>query len=362
MIRTSSPIGIGPGRGRAMGRRFRRFASLAMRLDVAMVLGFAAIDAVGNLLAGRLLPSAWGREFAFGIVEFGPALIVVRLGRRWIDGGRPLALSRLALCIAAAAAFSGVVASFRDSVDWLGAASAFLGSLLPYALLVGAMELHARAARAQARAHEARQGNARLEAELQEARVRLLEAQIEPHFLFNTLANIRQLGREDPSAGIEMLTDLIEYLETSLPSLRSESTTLEQERALLDAYLRLHRPRFGPRLRFDISFPEALLRCRLPSMVLLTLVENSIRHGLAPSPEGGTIQLSAEAAGPALLVTVADTGAGMGAGSGGGTGLANVRSRLALRYGDAAGLTLSLNEPRGVRASLRLPLTSELAA
>ena len=342
--------------------RVRRFASSAMRPDVAMLLGLAAIDAVGNLLARRLPLGAWGREFAFSIVEFGPALIVVGLWRRWIDGraaagtGSPRAvhprrggLQRLRCLLPGVAR----LARCRQRL---------LGSLLPYALLVGAMELHARAARAQARAHEARQGNVRLEAELQEARARLLEAQIEPHFLFNTLANVRQLGREDPRSAIEMLTDLVEYLETSLPSLRSESTTLEQERALLDAYLRLHRPRFGPRLRFDISFPEALLRCQLPSMVLLTLVENSIRHGLAPSPEGGTIQLSAEAAGPALLVTVADTGAGMGAGSGGGTGLANVRSRLALRYGDAAGLTLSLNEPRGVRASLRLPLTSELAA
>ena len=356
---TATTVSVASGRG-----QLGALASAAMRPDVAMLLGFAAIDAVGNLLAGRLPISAWGREFAFSIVEFGPALILVRLWQWRFEVGRPLPLSRLVLGTAAVATLAAVIAAFRDSQvqDWRTIASAWLGSSLPCALLVGAVQIQARAARAQARAHEAQQGNVRLEAELQEARARLLEAQIEPHFLFNTLANVRQLARDDRSAGIEMLTDLIEYLETSLPSLRLQSTTLEQERALLAAYLRLHRPRFGRRLRFDISFPEALLRCELPSMVLLTLVENSIRHGLAPSLEGGTIQLSAEASGPELLVTVADTGAGMGAGSGGGTGLSNVRSRLALRYGDAAGLTLSLNEPRGVRASLRLPLTPELAA
>jgi len=346
--------------------RVWRFASSAMRADVALLLGCAAIDTAidttGALLAGKLPLGAASVYFAFSTLAFLPAVILVRLARQQMEAGRPLPLPRLVLGTVAAAALGAPVGFTRAPLDWTTAAEAFISMLLPCALLVGAVELYARAARAQARAHEARLANARLEAELQEARARLLEAQIEPHFLFNTLANVRQLQRADPAAGMAMLTDLVEYLETSLPSLRSESTTLAQERALLASYLRLHRRRFGQRLRFDISFPEALDRCELPSMVLLTLVENSIKHGLAPSPEGGTIQLSAEASGPALLVTVADTGAGMGAGSGGGTGLANVRSRLALRYGDAAGLTLSLNEPRGVRAALRLPLTSELAA
>ena len=339
-----------------------RLASAAMRLDVAVLLGFAAIDALGNLVPGRFTISQWGREFTFSVLEFGPALILVRVWQWRMEVGRPLRLSLLVLGTAVVITSAAAIAAARVSQDWRGGASAWLGASLPCALLVGSVQIRARAARAQARAHQAQQGIVRLEAELQEARARLLEAQIEPHFLFNTLANVRQLARTDRSAGIEMLTDLIEYLETSLPSLRSQSSTLEQERALLAAYLRLHRPRFGRRLQFDILFPEPLLRCELPSMMLLTLVENSIRHGLAPSPEGGTIQLSAEASGPELLVTVADTGAGMGAGSGGGTGLSNVRSRLALRYGDAARLTLSLNEPRGVRASLRLPLTPEVAA
>jgi LytS/YehU family sensor histidine kinase len=91
-------------------------------------------------------------------------------------------------------------------------------------------------------------------------------------------------------------------------------------------------------------------------MMLLTLVENSLKHGLGPLPEGGTIRVSAESSGEALLIDVVDTGVGMGVGTGGGSGLANIRSRLALRYGGAARLTLSLNQPRGVRASLRIPL------
>ncbi len=348
-----------------MGRIWR-FASSATRLDVALLLGFSALDSAIDLtpdfLAGQLSLSAAAVYFVLDVLGFLPMLVLVLLVRRRMVAGRALSLPRLALYSAAAAALSLPFYFTHVSLDWRTAIHGSLAISLKFALVAGAVELHGRAVRAGAREHEARQGNARLEVELQEARARLLEAQIEPHFLFNTLANVRQLQRNDPAAGLEMLTDLIEYLETSLPSLRSESTTLEQERALLSAYLRLHRPRFGPRLRFEISFPEELLRCELPSMVLLTLVENAIKHGLAPSLEGGTIQLWAEASGPALMVTVADTGAGMAPGSGGGTGLANVRSRLALRYGDAARLTLCLNEPRGIRAALRLPLTPRLAA
>jgi LytS/YehU family sensor histidine kinase len=158
-----------------------------------------------------------------------------------------------------------------------------------------------------------------------------------------------------------MLDDLIEYLERSLPGLQRERTTLEEERGLRRPPSRLHRPRFMP-ASSTTSRSHRLLGCELPSMMLLTLVENSLKHGLGPLPAGGVIRLSAESSGEALLVDVVDTGAGMRGGSGGGTGLANIRSRLALRYGEAARLTLSLNEPRGVRASLRIPLAGAATA
>jgi hypothetical protein len=343
-----------------MGRAWRRFASAVFQLDVALMLGCAAIEGAGityNL--GRpltLLETVQG-----SILQFIPLFLLVRFARNRLDAGRPLSLGPLALGVVMAAVLGGVLTAYPDlGLD--NVSREIAGSLMPAALIAGALEVHGRAVRAQALTHEMRETTARLDAELQEARARLLEAQIEPHFLFNTLANVRQLQRTDPGTGLEMLDDLIEYLERALPGLQRERTTLDEERALVAAYLRLHRPRFGPRLQYDIAFPDRLLGCELPSMMLLTLVENSLKHGLAPLPEGGLIQLSAESSGEALLVDVADTGAGMGAGTGGGTGLANLRSRLALRYGATARLTLSLNEPRGVRASLRIPLTGGPAA
>ena len=348
-----------PRRHGAPGIGIRSVVPAMVQADVWVLLGCAAAGTATNLVAcGLPLSAAWV-DLPVSILELVPVLVLVRFARRRIEEGHPLSLGRLVLGTAVAAGVGAVFTVCRGPFTPMDLVGAGIGMSLPCALFVGALELHARAARADARAHETRETNIRLEAELQQARARLLEAQIEPHFLFNTLANVRQLQRSDPGAGVAMLGDLIQYLETSLPSLRSESTTLDRERALVAAYLRLHRPRFGSRLRFDISFPEPLLGCVVPSMMLLTLVENSLKHGLSPLPDGGSIQLFAERSGGSLLLTVADTGAGMRSGIGGGMGLANIRSRLRLRYGDRARLNLSLNEPRGVRASLQLPLAAE---
>ena len=341
-----------------MGHAWRRFVSAVFQLDVALMLACTAIEV--NLLFTSNSTPFTATEMVQGIFEFMPLLPLVRYARRRIDAGRPLALGPLVLGVVIAAAVGGLVTAY-PMYDIGNVIREIYGNLVPTALIFGALVLHARAVRVQALAHQMRETTARLDAELQEARARALEAQIEPHFLFNTLANVRQLQRTNPGTGLEMLDDLIEYLERSLPGLQRERTTLDEERALVAAFLRLHRPRFGARLRYDIEFPDRLLGCELPSMMLLTLVENSLKHGLGPLPEGGAIHVSAESSGQALLIDVADTGAGMGAGTGGGTGLANLRSRLALRYGEAAKLTLSLNEPRGVRASLQIPLGSSTA-
>ncbi len=335
---------------------------LNLPVDVWLVMSCATAGAVLDTRGAGGGVTELGLRIVAGTLELVPVLVLARVVRRRHELGRPLRLPGLVLATLVAAAVGGFVGFMQGPHVLRMALYAWLGMSLPCALLVAAIEVHSRAAREQARAAEVERSTAQLGAELHEARARLLEAQIEPHFLFNTLANVRQLHRVDLAAGSQMLRDLIEYLESALPGLRSDSTTLEHERALVTAYLRLHRPRFGQRLQFDIFFPEPLLGCQLPSMMLLTLVENSVKHGLAPLADGGTIELSAEASGRALLVTVADTGAGMSTGSGGGTGLANIRSRLALRYGAAAGLTLSLNQPRGVRASLRVPLSREPAA
>jgi len=347
-----------------MGRAWKRIASALFQRDVALLLGVGVVATVGE--AQFEGPSASGSRLlviaVLGFFDLLPLLVLVRFARQRTNAGRALSSSQMAAGIALCALIGAAVTTWPGPWEIVGVAVQTAQNLARATLFVFALELHARALRGQAAAHEIRETTVRLEAELQDARTRALEAQIEPHFLFNTLANVRELRRSDPRTGVAMLHDLIDYLERSFPGLGRERTTLDEERALVDAYLRLHGPRFGSRLRYDIAFPDPLLGCEIPSMMLLTLVENSLKHGLGPLPEGGAITLSAKTSGEALVVDVVDTGAGMRAGSGGGTGLANIRSRLALRYGDMARLTLSLNEPRGVRASLRIPLPGPTVA
>lgn len=203
--------------------------------------------------------------------------------------------------------------------------------------------------------HELELRRVRLEHEVTAARLQLLQAQVEPHFLFNALANVRRLLRIDPPAAHTMLADLLRYLEEALPALRDENSTLGREAGLVRAYLAVHQVRMGARLRTEFDIPAALLDRPVPPMVLLTLVENALKHGLQPMVDGGSVQVAARTEGGRLALTVADTGRGMGSGSGHGTGLANLRARLKAMYGAAASLSLAVNEPRGVVVTVTLP-------
>ncbi|HEY1090051.1 MAG TPA: histidine kinase, partial [Burkholderiaceae bacterium] len=195
-----------------------------------------------------------------------------------------------------------------------------------------------------------------LRAQQLEAQVSALNAQIEPHFLFNTLANVKRLYETTPERGRDMLRSLIDYLRAALPSMRRQDSTLDQELSLVRSYLTILQMRMGERLSFSIDADQALLAARMPPMVLPTLVENAIKHGLAPLPEGGRIEIDArQLSGGALSVEVRDNGAGFTGGSGSGVGLANTRARLAALFGESAALELEAAAPRGVIARLRMP-------
>jgi hypothetical protein len=201
-----------------------------------------------------------------------------------------------------------------------------------------------------------------LSAAAAEARLNVLQAQIEPHFLFNTLANVRRLCDVDPERGQRMLGTLLDYLRAALPAMRRSSSALAQEFELVRAYLSVLQHRMGERLRFQIELSDQLADASIPPLILPTLVENAVRHGLGPLPEGGTISVSAVRDGGQLVVTVADDGAGFQAASGSGVGLANTRARLSALFGNAARLSLRGNEPRGVIAEVRLPLLTAAAS
>ena len=214
---------------------------------------------------------------------------------------------------------------------------------------------HERIAGAQDALHAELLQQVRIEQQLAEARLQSLQSQIEPHFLFNTLANVRRLFQTDPACGRAMLGQLARYLAVSLPRLRASEVALGEELALIEAYLRIHAIRMGARLRWEMNVDELLAGAAVPPMMLSTLVENAIKHGLSPLPEGGKLGIHASVSGKQLRLQVADDGQGFAANAGSGLGLANIRTRLQLLYGGAARLDFAANRPRGVVATVELP-------
>jgi sensor histidine kinase YesM len=188
-----------------------------------------------------------------------------------------------------------------------------------------------------------------------EAKLRLLQAQIEPHFLFNTLSNVLSLIDIDPMRGKAMLSDLILYLRTSLSRTLPTATTLDQEMDMCRAYLNIQKVRMGERLRFEIDLPEALRQQPFPPMLIQPLVENGLKHGLEPKVEGGAITVRAAEVDGSLRITIADTGDGFSEFEQGGVGIANVRERLSLLFGEKGRLLLEENVPHGVRAIIEVP-------
>jgi sensor histidine kinase YesM len=193
------------------------------------------------------------------------------------------------------------------------------------------------------------------EKEALETNLRLLQAQIEPHFLFNTLSNVLSLIDTDPRKGKNMLLDLIHYLRTSLSRTRHEWIFLGQEMELIQSYLNILKIRMGERLNFKIDIGESLRDYPFPPMLIQPLVENAVRHGLEPTIEGGEILIKASEEGSLIRIEVMDTGVGFTAYRDTGVGLGNVRERLKLLYGDEGRLLIEENQPQGVRAVIEVP-------
>ncbi|HKX40013.1 MAG TPA: histidine kinase [Burkholderiaceae bacterium] len=191
-----------------------------------------------------------------------------------------------------------------------------------------------------------------LEKQALDARLKLLNAQVEPHFLFNTLANVQELVESGSDRAGPVLASLIAYLRAAIPRLNDGDATLASEVALVRAYLELMLLRMPDRLVFSIDIPEEIGSLRFPTMALLTLVENAVRHGIDPAEQGGRIDVHAERSGAAgeVRISVADTGVGLLDTAAPGTGLANLRERLQVFYGGDARLELTENAPHGVRA------------
>lgn len=257
----------------------------------------------------------------------------------WLDGPGMQGLWRNAWLVhwasgAAAAAVTAVVLGFQFSAD-------------------------ARLQR-QRQASAEREHLMRMERELLSSQLKVLQAQIEPHFLYNSLANVQQLVRRDGVAADRMLGHLIDYLRAAVPSMRGGTSSLGRELQLARAFLGIMGFRMGDRLAWSVEAPDELTNVPVPPTVIGTLLENAIKHGLEPLAEGGRIDVIARREDDRLVVEVADTGRGVDlTREDGGVGLANARERLFLIHGDRAELDLSPNEPRGVIARMKLPLPKE---
>lgn len=241
----------------------------------------------------------------------------------------------------------------------------FVGSV--YALLGGALALRAWFSEQQRWQESERKRELRkLQYEKQQSEMTLsiLQAQVEPHFLFNTLASIRALVQEDPRKAEITLDALVRHLRATIPKLRetrsSLHSTLGQQIEICESYLELMRLRLDDRVTWSVDVEAIDRALAFPPLLLITLVENSIKHGIEPKRGYGHIRLIAHREQSQIVVSVIDDGIGLTVGMGSGIGLANIRAQLATSFGDRASLSVSAEKPNGTRATLRLPIEEDL--
>lgn len=307
------------------------FLSVWARTVFVGLMLLLAFDVAGHW------PQRWLPRWVVQLVAIGLAApVATLLAYLWMAGGNPARVLQ----------HEGLLSGFI----WITVCSLVIGLLLALGALYRERD-------GQARAQELAFALERstLEKQALDARLRLLHAQIEPHFLFNTLANVQQLVEAgSPRAG-PVLQSLIAYLRAAVPTLGDGQATLGTEMTLVRAYLELMRMRMPDRLQFSVDAPAHLAGLRFPPMALLTLVENAVRHGIDPSETGGTIRVEAHARGDVVEVSVTDTGVGMPETAAPGTGLSNLRERLRAFFGDAAQLQMLDQPPHGLRAVIVVP-------
>jgi hypothetical protein len=235
--------------------------------------------------------------------------------------------------------------------------------LIVASVIAKVMNTGRRKAEAQAAVATERAESESLKRQVMEARMAAMQAQVEPHFLFNTLASIDHLIETDPPRASQMQKNLIALLRASMPTMRETNNAgprpLERELAVIRPYLEILKVRMEERLQTQIEVPDGLLSAEFPQMMIQSLVENAIKHGLEPKAEGGRLLVKAEVRHGKLCVIVADTGLGFGraATAGTGVGLANIRERLQLLYGPKASLTVAENQPSGTIVTITVPYT-----
>ena len=324
---------------------------------VLSILVLPGWDAGWGVLIVRLVFVGLVQLLVFGLFERWPARLPRWLAR-W-----GLQVAGVAIVVPFAVAIAYSLTTISDAVPWIHSKTRLegfgmltgLGLLLSPWIAMSALYRHiSDEAQRQALAFELERSE--FERNALDARLRLLQAQVEPHFLFNTLANVRELVDSGSPQASTVLGSLIAYLRAAVPRLHEPSNTLGQELELVRAYLEVMHMRIPDRLQFTLHADEAALALNCPPMTLLTLVENAVRHGIDPSEEGGRIEVRVRVRDGHCRAEVIDTGVGLRqAGDGLGTGLSNLRERLQLAFGGDARLQLSSLAPHGVCAEVEFP-------
>ena len=315
------------------------------------------------------LPRLW-QMLQVSALQIGPGVLAARLA----SDGLPTSLRmciRMVIAFALGSAvghwvaFGLIPASYfgeSRTLPPLNIAIALLNYTLRAAAVVGAMYWWRRETVIRQELHRTRMGLLASKAGRAEAELLRLRAQIEPHFLFNTMATIVQMYQTDRAGAGRTLARLIDYMGAARVHMQRQEAVLEEELALTEGYLQIQRLRMGARLRYEIEVAPELRGTRIPPASLLTLVENAIKHGLSPRPGGGSLRVAAHRDGGWVALNVSDSGVGFRAASGRGLGLANLRARILGLYGGEASLRLTGAEEGGVTATMRLPFGPPPAA
>ncbi|MBO9715515.1 MAG: histidine kinase [Pseudoxanthomonas sp.] len=382
--------------GDAVWSRYRRYPAFSARWLVGRTLVFCSTIAAVAALIGAAVGLAerdaligvkvgLGEFAAFSLMAMlGPALATVARHRRWPEAHERKAvvlavLVGVVLSYAVDQAFEAYIRSLVSiplpkglpSPQEIGPVAAGVALALNIAVLIVIYGLFGGGLALRAYFSERRRWDehhhalelGEMASRVHEADLRLgvLQAQVEPHFLFNTLASVRALVRQDPGRAEATLDALVAFLRSTIPRLRDDSgldSSLGQQLDICDSYLALMQVRMGGRLSYAVEADGVLRALPFPPSLLITLVENAIKHGIEPQPGPGRIDVSATREGGRLRIRVADDGAGLQPGVGSGMGLANVREQLSHRFGARASLRLHPGEVGGVVAEIELPCTA----
>ncbi len=331
------------------------FAWPRLRFTLAVSAAFGVLIGIANGRSTALPADVLRALFVGGVI-----LLMFGWLERWprhLPGWLPRTVFRLlgiVLVVPLTVGFVCGITGVKDAHTFGGLLGA--GWLFAPWIAIGAI-LRQRDALAREQAFAFELERSEFERRESDARLRLLQAQVEPHFLFNTLANVQALVDSGSPQASKVLTSLIAYLRAAVPRMHSQTTTLATEVDLARAYLDLMQMRIPDRLQYAIQLEPAAARLSCPPMTLLTLVENAVRHGIDPGEAGGRIDVDIWIRDARCVLRVKDTGVGLKNVSRGlGTGLSNLRERLKLAFGGDAQLSLTETQPHGVCAEISFPV------